>query len=61
MLVGDLLMGPAGQLFASGLPAAYLARARPLWSVPAHELIAGEFLKILSTRAEPDTTASLKV
>ncbi|NUR38967.1 MAG: polyprenyl synthetase family protein, partial [Streptomyces sp.] len=50
MLVGDLLMALAGELFAtSGLPAAYLARARPLWSVMARELIAGECLEILRT------------
>ncbi|KUF19318.1 polyprenyl synthetase family protein [Streptomyces silvensis] len=62
LLVGDLLMGLAGQLFVtSGLPAAYLARARPLWFVLARELIAGECLEILRTGAEPDTTASLKV
>ncbi|MEW2114680.1 polyprenyl synthetase family protein [Streptomyces sp. NPDC005474] len=62
MLVGDLLMSLAGQLFTtSGLPAAYLARARPLWSVLARELIAGECLEILHTGAEPDVTASLKV
>ncbi|MFF5482070.1 polyprenyl synthetase family protein [Streptomyces sp. NPDC012935] len=62
MLVGDLLMALAGQLFAtSGLPAAYLARARPLWSVMARELIAGECLEILRTGAGPDTAASLKV
>ncbi|CAM5644671.1 putative All-trans-nonaprenyl-diphosphate synthase (geranyl-diphosphate specific) [Streptomyces afghaniensis 772] [Streptomyces afghaniensis] len=62
MLVGDLLMALAGQLFAtSGLPAAYLARARPLWSVMARELIAGECLEILRTGAGPDTTTSLKV
>ncbi|MGC5562231.1 polyprenyl synthetase family protein [Streptomyces sp. FR-108] len=62
LLVGDLLMGLAGQLFAtSGLPAAYLARARPLWSVLARELIAGECLEILRTGDEPDITASLKV
>ncbi|MDX3749092.1 polyprenyl synthetase family protein [Streptomyces sp. AK08-02] len=62
MLVGDLLMGLAGQLFAgSGLPAAYLARARPLWSVLTRELIAGECLEILRTGAEPDVAASLKV
>ncbi|MGW7544083.1 polyprenyl synthetase family protein [Streptomyces sp. NPDC054770] len=62
MLVGDLLMSLAGQLFAtSGLPAAYLARARPLWSVLARELIAGECLEILRTGAGPDTMASLKV
>ncbi|CAM5674243.1 Polyprenyl synthetase family protein OS=Streptomyces alboniger OX=132473 GN=CP975_33280 PE=3 SV=1 [Streptomyces alboniger] len=62
MLVGDLLMSLAGQLFAgSGLPAAYLARARPLWSALARELIAGECLEILHTGAAPDTAASLKL
>lgn len=62
MLVGDLLMSLAGQLFAtSGLPAAYLARARPLWSLLARELIAGECLEILRTGSLPDTAASLKV
>ncbi|MEU3373145.1 polyprenyl synthetase family protein [Streptomyces sp. NPDC006711] len=62
MLVGDLLMALAGQLFAaSGLPSAYLARARPLWWVMARELIAGECLEILRTGADPDTAASLKV
>ncbi|MFC8347238.1 polyprenyl synthetase family protein [Streptomyces sp. NPDC057280] len=62
MLVGDLLMALAGQLFAtSGLPAAYLARARPLWSVMARELIAGECLEILRTGTGPDTDVSLKV
>ncbi|MCD7438498.1 polyprenyl synthetase family protein [Streptomyces lincolnensis] len=62
MLVGDLLMSLAGQVFAtSGLPAAYLSRARPLWSLLARELIAGECLEILRTGAGPDTTASLKV
>lgn len=62
MLVGDLLMAMAGQLFAvSGLPAAYLARARPLWAALARELIAGECLEILRTGAAPDTSASLQV
>lgn len=62
MLVGDLLMGLAGELFAtSGLPAAYLARARPLWSVLTRELIAGECLEILRTGTKPDTADSLKV
>ncbi|MFB8027837.1 MULTISPECIES: polyprenyl synthetase family protein [unclassified Streptomyces] len=62
MLVGDLLMGLAGQLFAtSGLPAAYLARARPLWSDLARDLIAGECLEILRTGSPPDTADSLKV
>ncbi|MEE1755437.1 polyprenyl synthetase family protein [Streptomyces sp. SP18CS02] len=62
MLVGDLLMSLAGQLFTtSGLPAAYLGRARPLWAVLARELIAGECLEILHTGDAPDTSTSLKV
>ncbi|WP_413760767.1 polyprenyl synthetase family protein [Streptomyces sp. MMBL 11-3] len=62
MLVGDLLMALAGELFTtSGLPAAYLSRARPLWLVMARELIAGECLEILRTGAGFDTSASLKV
>ncbi|MET7288824.1 polyprenyl synthetase family protein [Streptomyces sp. NPDC005573] len=62
MLVGDLLMALAGQLFAdSGLPAAYLGRARPLWAALARELIAGECLEIMLTGTAPDTSASLKV
>ncbi|MGW0246325.1 polyprenyl synthetase family protein [Nocardia goodfellowii] len=62
MLVGDLLMALAGQMFVtSGLPAAYLSRARPLWAVLARELIAGECLEILCTGAVPDVTESLKV
>ncbi|MFF5970234.1 polyprenyl synthetase family protein [Streptomyces sp. NPDC012769] len=62
MLVGDLLMSLAGQLFVtSGLPAAYLGRARPLWAALARELIAGECLEILHTGTAPDTAASLKV
>ncbi|MFB6550524.1 polyprenyl synthetase family protein [Streptomyces sp. NPDC056405] len=62
MLVGDHLMALAGQLFAtSGLPAAYLARARGLWAALARELIAGECLEILHTGSRPDTGTSLKV
>ncbi|MFE7837076.1 polyprenyl synthetase family protein [Streptomyces sp. NPDC057474] len=62
MLVGDYLMALAGQLFVtSGLPGAYLARARPLWAALARELIAGECLEILRTGSRPDTDASLKV
>ncbi|MGW5371970.1 polyprenyl synthetase family protein [Streptomyces sp. NPDC004009] len=62
MLVGDHLMALAGQLFAtSGLPAAYLARARPVWADLARELIAGECLEILSTGTDPDPRVSLKV
>ncbi|MET9777568.1 polyprenyl synthetase family protein [Streptomyces sp. NPDC006367] len=62
MLVGDHLMALAGRLFAeSGLPAAYLARARGLWAELARELIAGECLEILHTGGRPDTGTSLKV
>ncbi|MEU6389054.1 polyprenyl synthetase family protein [Streptomyces sp. NPDC046939] len=62
MLVGDHLMALAGQLFAmSGLPAAYLARARPVWSDLARDLVAGECLEILSTGGPPDAGTSLKV
>ncbi|PIM66877.1 polyprenyl synthetase [Streptomyces sp. JV178] len=62
MLVGDHLVALAGQLFAtSGLPAAYLARARPMWAELARELVAGECLEILSTGTSPDTDVSLKV
>ncbi|MEU9216534.1 polyprenyl synthetase family protein [Streptomyces sp. NPDC048376] len=62
MLVGDQLMVLAGRLFtASGLPAAYLARARDLWTALARELIAGECLEILHTGGVPDTDTSLKV
>ncbi|WP_173265646.1 polyprenyl synthetase family protein [Streptomyces pacificus] len=62
MLVGDHLMALAGQLFAtSGLPAAYLARARPLWGELARELVAGECLEILTSGTRPDTGVSLKV
>ncbi|MEW2167984.1 polyprenyl synthetase family protein [Streptomyces sp. NPDC007084] len=62
MLVGDLLMSMAGQLFTgSGLPGAYLNRARPLWAVLARELVAGECLEVLRTGAEPDPDASVKV
>ncbi|MFG2621300.1 polyprenyl synthetase family protein [Streptomyces sp. NPDC048507] len=62
MLTGDLLMALAGDLFAtSGLPAAYLTRARPLWLLMARELIAGECLEILRTGARPDVAQSLKV
>ncbi|WAU83070.1 polyprenyl synthetase family protein [Streptomyces sp. Qhu-G9] len=62
MLVGDLLMSMAGQLFTdSGLPGAFLSRARPLWAVLARELVAGECLEILRTGAAPDPDASVKV
>ncbi|MEC4019429.1 polyprenyl synthetase family protein [Streptomyces sp. H27-D2] len=62
MLAGDLLMSWAGQLFTScGLPAAYLGRARPMWATLARELVAGEALEILRTRARPRADSSLQV
>ncbi|WP_299538279.1 polyprenyl synthetase family protein [uncultured Streptomyces sp.] len=62
LLTGNLLMSMAGQMFtASGLPGAYLGRARPLWAVMARELVAGECLEILRVGAEPDPAASVKV
>jgi geranylgeranyl diphosphate synthase type I len=62
MLVGDLLMSWAGQLFATcGLPSTYLARARPLWAVLARELVAGECLEILHTGAAHDPEDSLRI
>lgn len=62
MLVGDLLMAWAGQLFATcGLPSAYLARARPMWAALARELIAGECLEILRTGAEPGADSSIQI
>ncbi|MFD3546682.1 polyprenyl synthetase family protein [Streptomyces sp. NPDC058655] len=62
MLVGDLLISLAGELFTtSGLPCAYLARGRPLWATLARELVAGECLEILRTGSVPDTADSLKV
>ncbi|MFI6209884.1 polyprenyl synthetase family protein [Streptomyces sp. NPDC051041] len=62
MLIGDHLMALAGQLFTtSGLPAAYLARARPIWAELPRELIAGQCLEILTTGSRPDAEMSLKV
>lgn len=62
MLVGDLLMSWAGQLFDTcGLPSAYLARARPLWAALARELIAGECLEILRTGAAASPEDSLQI
>jgi geranylgeranyl diphosphate synthase type I len=50
LLLGNLLIAWSGQLFtACGLPAAFLSRARPLWTALARDLIAGEALEILRT------------
>ncbi|MBC6457086.1 polyprenyl synthetase family protein [Actinomadura sp. HBU206391] len=62
IMIGDLLMGWAGQLFhTSGFPRAFLARAVPLWTTMGRELVAGECLEILRTGAAPDMARSLTI
>jgi geranylgeranyl diphosphate synthase, type I len=62
IMVGDLLLGWAGQLFhASGLPRAFLARAVSLWTAMGRELIAGECLELLSTGGPADLRRSLRI
>jgi len=62
ILIGDLLISWAGQLFTScGLPAAYLARTRQLWATIARELVAGECLEILHTGRPPRIDRSLDI
>ncbi|MFH8406973.1 polyprenyl synthetase family protein [Streptomyces sp. NPDC018019] len=63
MMLGDLLMGYAGQVFATcGLPGAYVARTVPLWSSLLRETVAGEFLEVLRTGSVvPKVAESLEV
>ncbi|QEV16240.1 polyprenyl synthetase family protein [Streptomyces alboniger] len=63
MMLGDLLMGYAAQVFATcGLPGAYVARTVPLWSTLLRETIAGEFLEVLRTGNDaPEIAESLEV
>ncbi|MEV5595284.1 polyprenyl synthetase family protein [Streptomyces sp. NPDC052496] len=63
MLLGDLLMGYAGQVFATcGLPGAYVARTASLWSSLLRETVAGEFLEVLRTGGVvPKVAESLEV
>ncbi|MEV0371438.1 polyprenyl synthetase family protein [Streptomyces sp. NPDC050636] len=63
MMLGDLLMGYAAQVFATcGLPGAYVARTVPLWSTLLRETIAGEFLEVLRTGSTaPEVAESLEV
>ncbi|TYB47933.1 polyprenyl synthetase family protein [Actinomadura chibensis] len=62
IMVGDLLLAWAGELFhTSGLPRAFLARAVSAWTAMGRELIAGECLEILRTGAAPDVGLSLQV
>ncbi len=62
IMIGDLLMAWAGQLFhASGLPRTFLARAVPLWTTMGRELVAGECLEILRTGRSPDLARSLAI
>ncbi|MEU9187790.1 polyprenyl synthetase family protein [Streptomyces sp. NPDC048484] len=63
MMLGDLLMGYAAQVFATcGLPGAYVARTVPLWSTLLRETVAGEFLEVLRTGSDaPEVAESLEV
>jgi len=62
IVVGNLLLSWAGQLFVScGLPRAFLARTTPLWALLARELVAGECLEIMRTGGVPRTAASLEI
>ena len=62
IMIGDLLLAWAGQLFhTSGLPRTFLARAVPLWTTMGRELVAGECLEILRTGRAPDLARSLAI
>ncbi|MDN3353143.1 polyprenyl synthetase family protein [Actinomadura sp. DC4] len=62
LMVGDLLMAWAGQLFhTSGLPRTFLARAVPLWTTMGRELVAGECLEIMRTGLPHDVARSLTI
>ncbi|MFF5259334.1 polyprenyl synthetase family protein [Actinomadura viridis] len=62
ILIGDLLTAWAGRLFhASGLPRSFLARAVPLWTTMARELVAGECLELLHTGRAHDLGRSLTI
>lgn len=65
LILGDLLMGYAGHVFAScGLPGAYLARTTGLWTTLLRETMAGEFLEVLRTAGparEPRVAESLEI
>lgn len=62
IMIGDLLIAWAGQLFhASGLPRTFLARAVPLWTTMGRELVAGECLEILRTGAPHNVARSLTI
>ncbi|WP_030019534.1 polyprenyl synthetase family protein [Streptomyces monomycini] len=62
MMLGDLLMGYAGKVFATcGLPGAYVARTVPLWSALLRETVAGECLEVLRTGGASGVAESLEV
>jgi geranylgeranyl diphosphate synthase type I len=63
ILLGDLLLGWAGELLrASGLPAAALRRGQPVLDAMRTEMIAGQYLDLLGQAAGPGSVASaLKV
>ncbi|WP_246075740.1 polyprenyl synthetase family protein [Nonomuraea terrae] len=62
VMVGDLLLAWAGQLFhGCGLPRTFTARAVSLWTAMGRELIAGECLELLRTQGPPDVARSLQI
>ena len=62
MMMGNLLLSWAGQMFmSSGLPLAFMARTRALWPVVAREVVAGECLEIMRTGEVPLTDQSLEI
>ena len=62
IVLGDLLISWAGQLFSScGLPGPFLRRAQPLWTMLATALMAGECLEILGTGPGLSMSEALQV
>lgn len=62
MVLGDLLISWAGQMFsACGLPGPFLRRAQPLWTTLANALVAGECLEILGTGPGLSMSEALQV
>ncbi len=62
MMMGNLLLSWAGQMFMScGLPLAFISRTRALWPALAREVVAGECLEIMRTGEVPLTGQSLEI
>jgi geranylgeranyl diphosphate synthase type I len=62
LLLGNMLIAWSAQLFAEcGLPAPFVARARPLWASLARDLVAGEALEVLCTRRPASVEQALTI